>query len=62
MTRVPRRHRTFLLTSNRNGPLYEALPTEARDWAGADLEAARTACPNKLDFARLLQRVERYFA
>jgi predicted aldo/keto reductase-like oxidoreductase len=42
--------------------LYEALAPEARDWSGADLEAARAACPNRLDFARLLPRVERYFA
>lgn len=42
--------------------LYDALPPEARDWAGADLEAARAACPNKLDFARLLRQMERYFA
>jgi uncharacterized protein len=42
--------------------LYDALPPEARDWSGADLEAARAACPNKLDFARLLRKVERYLA
>jgi predicted aldo/keto reductase-like oxidoreductase len=42
--------------------LYHALPPEARDWSGADLEAARAACPNKLDFARLLPQLERYFA
>jgi aryl-alcohol dehydrogenase-like predicted oxidoreductase len=42
--------------------LYAALPPEARDWTGADLEAARAACPNKLDFARLLKQVDRYFA
>jgi predicted aldo/keto reductase-like oxidoreductase len=41
--------------------LYDALPPEARDWSGADLEAARAACPNKLDFARLLRRLERNF-
>ena len=35
---------------------YAALSPEARDWSGADLEAARAACPNKLDFARLLPR------
>ena len=38
---------------------YEGLPPEARDWSGADLEAARAACPNHLDFASLLERVER---
>jgi predicted aldo/keto reductase-like oxidoreductase len=42
--------------------LYNALPPEARDWSDADLEAARAACPNKLDFVRLLRRVERYLA
>jgi predicted aldo/keto reductase-like oxidoreductase len=39
--------------------LYAALPPEARDWSGADLEAARAACPNKLDFAALLPEVDR---
>ncbi|HMF38244.1 MAG TPA: hypothetical protein VKF17_16490 [Isosphaeraceae bacterium] len=29
-----------------------------RDWHGADLEAARQACTNKLDFAKLLPRAE----
>jgi hypothetical protein len=42
--------------------LYAALPSEARDWSGADLEAARAACPNRLDFARLLPLVERHLA
>ncbi len=42
--------------------LYAELPPEARDWSGADLEAARTACPNRLDFARLLREVERKLA
>jgi aryl-alcohol dehydrogenase-like predicted oxidoreductase len=42
--------------------LFRALPPEARDWSGADLEAARAACPNRLDFARLLRQVERYLA
>ncbi len=41
---------------------YAALPAEARDWSGADLEAARAACPNKLDFARLLPQVENHLA
>ena len=35
---------------------------EARDWAGADLEAARAACPNRLDFARLMPEVQRHLA
>ena len=41
---------------------YAALSPEARDWSGADLEAARAACPNKLDFAKLLPEVERHLA
>jgi uncharacterized protein len=42
--------------------LYAELPPEARDWSGADLEAARAACPNRLDFARLLPEVHRHLA
>jgi aryl-alcohol dehydrogenase-like predicted oxidoreductase len=38
---------------------YAALPAAARDWSGADLAAAREACPNGLDFATLLPRAER---
>ena len=41
---------------------YAALSPEARDWSGADLEAARNACPNRLDFAKLLPEVERHLA
>ena len=41
---------------------YAELSPEARDWSGADLEAARAACPNRLDFARLLPEVERHLA
>jgi aryl-alcohol dehydrogenase-like predicted oxidoreductase len=41
---------------------FAALRPEARDWTGADLEAAREACPNKLDFAALLDRVEKHLA
>ena len=41
---------------------YAALPDEARDWAGADLAAARAACPNGLDFAALLPEVDRHLA
>jgi len=39
---------------------YDKLPLEARDWSDADLEAARDACPNRLDFAKLLPEVERH--
>jgi hypothetical protein len=42
--------------------LYAALSLEARDWSGADLEAARAACPSGLDFARLLPEVKRHLA
>jgi aryl-alcohol dehydrogenase-like predicted oxidoreductase len=42
--------------------LYAELSPEARDWSGADLEAARASCPNRLDFARLLPQVERHLA
>jgi predicted aldo/keto reductase-like oxidoreductase len=38
--------------------LYAALGDAARDWRGCDLEAARRACPNRLDFATLLPRTE----
>ncbi len=38
--------------------LYAELGAAARDWHGADLEAARQACTNKLDFASLLPRAE----
>ncbi len=36
---------------------YAKLAAEARDWSGADLEAARAACPDRLDFASLLPEV-----
>jgi len=41
---------------------YERLAEAARDWSNADLEAARAACPNKLDFARLLPEVDKHLA
>ena len=41
---------------------YAALPSEHRDWQGADLAAARAACPNKLDFAKLLPRIDEVLA
>jgi predicted aldo/keto reductase-like oxidoreductase len=41
---------------------YAALSAEARDWSGADLEAARAACPDRLDFAKLLPQVDEYLA
>jgi predicted aldo/keto reductase-like oxidoreductase len=41
---------------------YAALSEEARDWSGADLVAAQAACPNRLDFAKLLPEVEKHLA
>lgn len=41
---------------------YQELTAEARDWSGADLEAAREACPNHLDFAKLLPEADRRLA
>jgi predicted aldo/keto reductase-like oxidoreductase len=41
---------------------YAALSDEARDWSGADLAAARAACPNGLDFAKLLPEADRHLA
>lgn len=39
--------------------LYSALPEAQKSWKGADLQAAREACPSRLDFARLLPEVDR---
>ena len=41
---------------------YAKLSAEARDWSGADLEAARAACPDRLDFASLLPQVDEHLA
>ncbi len=38
--------------------LYGELGDAVRNWHGADLEAARQACPNQLDFAKLLTRAK----
>ena len=38
--------------------LYSEMSESARNWAGADLEAARQACPSKLDFANLLPKAD----
>ncbi len=38
---------------------YTELTAEERDWQGADLQAARDACHNRLDFAKLLPEVDR---
>jgi predicted aldo/keto reductase-like oxidoreductase len=42
--------------------LYAALAEPERNWQAGDLEAARQACPNRLDFASLLPRVDRVLA
>jgi aryl-alcohol dehydrogenase-like predicted oxidoreductase len=42
--------------------LYAGLTDTARNWRGADLEAARRACPNQLDFAKLLPRADELLA
>jgi len=42
--------------------LYAAMDPAHRDWSGADLEAARQACPNKLNFAEILPEVDRHLA
>jgi hypothetical protein len=41
---------------------YAKLSAEARDWSGADLEAARDACPARLNFAQLLPEAEKHLA
>ena len=38
---------------------YAELTEEERNWRDADLEAAREACPSKLNFAELLPEVDR---
>jgi aryl-alcohol dehydrogenase-like predicted oxidoreductase len=42
--------------------LYAGLSPEAREWCAADLEAARAACPNRLDFSKLLPKVDQFLA
>ena len=41
---------------------YAELTDSARDWKGADLAAAQAACPNHLNFAELLPKVDEYLA
>jgi uncharacterized protein len=41
---------------------YAKLSDEARDWSGADLEAAQRACPSRLNFAHLLGEAEKHLA
>ena len=42
--------------------LYAAMSDRDKNWSGADLEAARRACPNKLNFAALLAKADRDLA
>jgi aryl-alcohol dehydrogenase-like predicted oxidoreductase len=42
--------------------LYAEMASHERSWQGADLDAARAACPNGLDFAKLLPRVDEHLA
>jgi hypothetical protein len=41
---------------------YAEMTEAERDWSGADLEAARDACPSRLDFAKLLPDVDRHLS
>ena len=41
---------------------YSEMADSARDWKGADLDAAQAACPSHLDFADLLPKVDRHLA
>ncbi|RUL89119.1 aldo/keto reductase [Tautonia sociabilis] len=42
--------------------LYAELTDAQRDWRGADLDAARRACPNGLNFTKLLPKVDELLA
>jgi predicted aldo/keto reductase-like oxidoreductase len=39
--------------------LYNQLPPHRRDWQGADLKAASSACTSRLDFENILARAEK---
>jgi hypothetical protein len=41
---------------------YAEMTESAKNWEGADLAAARAACPSRLDFAELLPKVGEYLA
>ncbi len=41
---------------------YGQLSAEAKNWSGANLQAAQAACPNHLDFAKLLPQVDERLA
>jgi aryl-alcohol dehydrogenase-like predicted oxidoreductase len=38
---------------------FQAMDPAARDWTGADLAAATEACPQKLNFAQLMPRIDK---
>ncbi|WP_406699965.1 aldo/keto reductase [Singulisphaera sp. Ch08] len=42
--------------------LYGLMSENDRNWAGADLDAAQRACPNRLNFSSLLPRIDRNLA
>jgi hypothetical protein len=42
--------------------LYAELTDEQRNWRAADLDAARNACPNGLNFSKLLPKVDELLA
>ena len=54
--------------AEQDGRVHEArnallkMPPEARDWSGADLDAARQACKCRLDFAGIVKRAEKLMA
>jgi hypothetical protein len=50
-------HRTSWLSDQLS--VRTQLTEEERNWHGADLDAARAACPTQLDFAQLLPEVDR---
>ena len=41
---------------------FAGLSAEERTWKGADLAAAREACPNRLNFAELMPKVDELLA
>ena len=58
----------YVCYAEQDGRVYEArellaaLPPEARNWSGADLEAASRACKSNLDFAQIIKRAEELMA
>jgi predicted aldo/keto reductase-like oxidoreductase len=58
----------YVCYAEQDGRVYEArellaaLPPEARDWSGADLEAASHACKSNLDFVQITKRAKELMA